>query len=102
MKVVEGILMLKDINLSYADSSYFKVNLIPTYSTAISSTLEFTGIIDGTVSATMNKITPYSSTFLIPVISRNNEIDIEIINDSYLPSCFLSLEWLGEFIIRGK
>ena len=102
MKVVEGILMLKDINLSYADSSYFKVNLIPAYSTAISSTLEFTGIIDGTVSATMNKITPYSSTFLIPVISRNNEIDIEIINDSYLPSCFLSLEWLGEFIIRGK
>lgn len=102
MKVAEGILMLKDINLSYADTSYFRVLLQPTYSTAIASTLEFTGIVDGTISATLNKITPYSSTFLIPVISKNNEIDIEIVNDSYLPSCFLSLEWLGEFIIRGK
>lgn len=102
MKVVEGILMLKDINLSYADTSYFRVLLQPTYSTAIASTLEFTGIVDGTISSTMNKITPYSSTFLIPIISKNNEIDIVIINDSYLPSGFLSLEWLGEFIIRGK
>ena len=102
MKVVEGILMLKDINLSYADTSYFRVLLQPTYSTAIASTLEFTGIVDGTISSTMNKITPYSSTFLIPVISKNNEIDIVIVNDSYLPSGFLSLEWLGEFIIRGK
>jgi hypothetical protein len=102
MRVVEGILMLKDINLSYADTSYFRVNLKPTYSTSITTTLEFTGIVDGTISATMNQITPYSSTFLIPVISKNNEIDIEVINDSYLPSCFLSLEWLGDFIIRGK
>lgn len=102
VKVVEGILMLKDINLSYADSNYFKVIVKPTYTTAITSTLEFTGIVNGTISASLNKITPYSSTFLIPVISNNEEIDIIIINDSYLPSCFLSLEWLGEFITRGK
>ena len=27
---------------------------------------------------------------------------IEVKNDSYLPSCFLSLEWLGDFIVRGQ
>lgn len=101
-KVKEGILMLRDINLSYAETGYFKINIIPKYTTQISSQFEFTGMICGTDTATLGKITISNGTFLLPIISKNEEIDIVITNDSYLPSCFLSLEWLGDFNIRGQ
>ena len=59
-------------------------------------------MICGTDTATLGKITISNGTFLLPIISKNEEIDIVISNDSYLPSCFLSLEWLGDFNIRGQ
>lgn len=100
-KVQEGILMLRDINLSYAETGYFKVAVIPKYTTQITSEFEFTGMISGTDGATLGKVTVSNGTFLIPIISKNEEITIQVKNDSYLPSCFLSLEWLGDFNIRG-
>ena len=101
-KVVEGTLMLRDINLCYADTGYFKVTVTPEYSTNITSEFVFTGKIVGMKSATIGEINVSSGTFLLPVIARNEEVSIEITNDSYLPSCFLSLEWLGDFIVRGQ
>lgn len=102
VKVVEGLLMLKDINLTYTDSGYFKANVIPKYSTQQTSTYEFTGVVLGTISATLGKLAPYSGTFLIPVMSKNEDVKIEIINDSHLPSTFSSLVWLGDLKIRGN
>ena len=99
-KVKEGILMLRDINLSYAETGYFKINVTPKYTTQIASQFEFTGMICGTDTATLGQITVSDGTFLLPVIAKDEEIDIVITNDSYLPSCFLSLEWLGDFNIR--
>jgi len=119
-KVVEGILMLRDINLSYADSGYFKVNVASHYTTTTTSDFqfgtfkqiseaegddydfEFTGITAGTVSATIGELNVSSGTFLIPVLYKNEEVDITIINDGYMPSCFLSMEWIGDFVIRGQ
>lgn len=101
-KVVEGTLMLRDINLCYADTGYFKVTVTPEYSTNITSEFVFTGKIVGMKSATIGEINVSNGTFLLPVIARNEEVSIEITNDSYLPSCFLSLEWLGDFIVRGQ
>lgn len=101
-KVQEGILMLRDINLSYADTGYFKITVTPKYTTQITSEFEFTGMIEGTDTATLGKLSVSTGTFLIPIISKNEEVSIKVTNDSYLPSCFLSLEWLGDFNIRGR
>lgn len=119
-KVVEGILMLRDINLTYADSGYFKVTVTPHFTTTIksdfdfgtfqkiteveteSSNFEFTGIIAGTINATIGEINVSSGTFLIPVIYKNEEVRITITNDGYMPSCFLALEWIGDFVVRGQ
>lgn len=101
-KVVEGTLMLRDINLCYADTGYFKIKVIPEYSTNITSEFEFTGKIVGMKSSTVGELNVSSGTFLLPVIARNEEVSIQVVNDSYLPSCFLSLEWLGDFIVRGQ
>jgi hypothetical protein len=59
-------------------------------------------MICGTDTATLGQLTVSDGTFLLPIIAKNEEIDIVITNDSYLPSCFLSLEWLGDFNIRGQ
>lgn len=102
LKVREGILMLRDINLTYAQTGYFKVNINSKYTTQINSSFKFTGIVCGRDTATLGKIPVESGTFLIPVISNNEDIEITIENDSYLPCCFLSLEWLGDFTYRGR
>ena len=94
--------MLRDINLAYANSGYFIVKVIPKYSTQMESGFKFTGKIGGLPSSTIGKTPVESGTFLIPIISRNEDITIMIINDSYLPSCYLSLEWIGDFVYRGK
>lgn len=101
-KVVEGTLMLRDINLCYADTGYFKVTVTPKYTTNITSEFEFTGKLTGMSSATIGTISVSSDTFLLPVIACNDEVTIEITNDSYLPSCFLSMEWLGDLNVRGQ
>ena len=32
---------------------------------------------------------------VIPVMSRNDRVTIDIINDSWMPSAFVSVEWFG-------
>jgi hypothetical protein len=101
-KVKEGILMLRDINIGYTNTGYFKIKVTPKYDTQITSEFEFTGKIIGMKSSTLEQIPVSDGTFLLPVISNNEDVEIEVTNNSYLPSCFLSLEWLGDFIIRGE
>jgi hypothetical protein len=101
-RVTEGILMLGDINLTYLDSSEFRVVTTPPYSSQQPSVYKFTGILTGTIAATLGQMTPHSGTFLIPVMANNEDIKIEIISDGYLPCNFVSLVWIGEFNIRGK
>lgn len=119
-KVVEGLLMLKDITLNYLDTGYFRVKTTPHYTTmhtseldtgtlrmtdeiyGESSSFEFTGVILATISATLGKISVSSGSFLFPVMAKNEDMDIEVINDSYLPSTFTSLVWIGDFNVRGQ
>ena len=101
-RVTEGVLMLGDINLTYLDSCEFRVITTPPYTSQTPSEYKFTGIITGTVAATLGKITPHSGTFLIPIMANNEDIKVEVISDGYLPCNFVSLVWIGEFNIRGK
>ena len=102
IKVVEGTLMLRDINLAYANSGHFIVKVVPKYTTQMESEFKFTGKLGGLPSAAIGKTPIESGTFLIPIISRNEDIAIIIENNSYLPSCYLSMEWIGDFIQRGR
>lgn len=102
LKVKEGTLMLRDINFTYIDTGYFRIEVVPKYNTNISSVFEFTGKISGMKSASINQLNVSSGTFLLPVIAVNEEVTIKVINDGYMPSCFLSLEWLGDYNVRGR
>lgn len=102
-KVQEGILMLRDISLTYNNTGFFKVLVQQKYTSSITSEFVFSGVILGTETSQLNKMPVSDGVFLIPVIARNEDIDtIKIINDSHLPSCFTTLDWLGDFVIRGR
>lgn len=101
-QTVEGILMLKDLELAYSDSGYFDVAVEPLYTVQEPSHYICTCTALGTDSAITGKISINSDLFLIPVLAKNDEVNIKITNDSYLPSTFNSITWLGELNIRGK
>lgn len=101
-QTIEGILMLKDLELVYSNSGYFDVKLEPLYTVQAPSHFICTCIDLGTNSAVLGKVNIDSGTFLIPVLAKNDEIIISMTNNSYLPSTFSSITWLGELNIRGK
>lgn len=101
-QTIEGVLMLKDLELSYTDSGYFNVQIQPLYISQNPSSYPCTCTNLGTNSAILGQISINSGIFIIPVMAKNDEIEILIKNDTYLPSTFSSLTWLGELNIRGK
>lgn len=100
---VDGLLMLKDIELSYIDSGGFEVhtNQLYTDEDASVSVCDCTCTTLGTNSATLGKTNIESGVFIIPVMAKNDEVQISVHNNSYLPSTFHSLTWLGDLYIRG-
>ena len=101
-QTVEGVLMLKDLELAYADSGYFDIQVQPLYIAQDPSHYTCTCTTLGTNSAELGKISIDSGLFLIPILAKNDEVVVSITNDSYLPSTFSSITWLGELNIRGK
>jgi len=77
--------------LSYADSAYFKVNVTPDNQTASSYVMTGNYLSDG--GALIGEITPISGQFEFPLLGKNDELTIEIENDSPLPSRFLKTTW---------
>ena len=101
-QTVEGVLMLKDLELAYADSGYFDIAVQPLYIAQEASHYTCTCTDLGTNSAVLGRISIDSGLFLIPVLAKNDEVIVSMTNDSYLPSTFSSITWLGELNIRGK
>jgi len=98
--ITNGKLKLRRFFLDYTDTGYFRVEVQPkardTYS------YPFTGKTLGTSSATLGVPSLGSGTFAFPVLTSNDGVRIEIINDSYLPSTFQSAGWDAEFVTFGR
>lgn len=101
-QTIEGLLMLKDLELAYSNSGYFDIQVEPLYTVQNPSHYICTCTDLGTNSAILGKVSIDSGVFLIPVLAKNEEVNISITNASYLPSTFSSITWLGELNIRGK
>ena len=113
LQTIEGLLMLKDIELAYTNTGYFKVDARHLYFTdekldgiRKQNSTEYaygcTSTSLGTPSAMIGEISIETGVFLFPVLAKNEEVEIIISNDSYLPSIFSSLHWLGDLNIRGQ
>lgn len=96
----EGRIQLRKMSLAYAATGYFRAEVTPygrpTYSYV------FSGRIVGSGRNPLGDISVEDGTFRFPVMSKNDQVIIELANDTFLPSYFLSAEWEAFFAIRSK
>ena len=92
-----GRLQLKHIGLIFGDTGYFEVTVAPKART--SGVYKFTGQILGSSSFVLGTPSLDSGDLKVPIQCRNQDVTIDIQNNTYLPCNFLSAEWTGIFSI---
>lgn len=111
MQTIEGLLMLKDVELVYTNTGgfqvdarhlYFADDIVENKQNSTVYSYGCTSINLGTFSAMIGKAPIESGTFLFPVLAKNEEVEIVVSNDTYFPSIFSSLHWLGDLNVRGQ
>lgn len=100
MTVGEGRIQLRKVTLLYNDSGYFRVEVTPfrrdTY------TYIFSGRVVGSGKNLIGRVAVEQGKFTFPVAAKNDQVTIELVNDSYLPCFFLSAEWEAFYTIRSR
>ena len=100
MAISEGRLQLRKAALQYNNTGFFIVTVTPfrrdTY------TYTFSGRVVGSAKNLLGKVSLESGQFTFPIAAKNDLVEIEIINDTFLPSFFLSAEWEAFYSIRSK
>ena len=97
---LDGSLQLFDIWFNYARTGYFRVEVTPLYQDT--SVYVFNGKTIGTPSTTLNQTPIVDGEFPVAVLCRSKEVEIRVVNDSYLPSNFISALWNGDYSHTGN
>lgn len=98
--IADGRLQLKTMTLIYDESAGFTVEVTPLYRDT--NVHKYTGRTIGDGENIIGQIAPDSGEFSFVVMSKNDQVTIDIINDTFLPSRFLSAEWTGDLTLRNK
>ena len=98
--VTIGRLQIKNWNLVYNDSGFFKTNVTPDKRTT--STKVFTGRNLGSQNNVIGTVSIDSGTFSFPVLAKSTDITIELESESFLPCVFQSAEWEGFYVLRSR
>ncbi|TCV62306.1 phage tail protein [Neorhizobium sp. S3-V5DH] len=98
--ITEGRLQLIKLMLQYSKSTFIRVDVTPLGRST--RTYIHNGRLMGDPENKVDVATLRDGTFGVPILAQNNRVDIEIINDSYLPSSVLSAEWTGEYVQRTR
>ncbi|WP_299316647.1 hypothetical protein [uncultured Halomonas sp.] len=96
----EGRLQLRKIAFNYADTGFFDVLVKPhnrnTYK------YRYAGKVLGTETAIIGQPSFDTGRFIVPVMSRNMDTQITLINDSPIPCSILSADWEGFYVKRSQ
>lgn len=95
--VTTNNLQLRNFNIVYNDTAYFKVENAPVARPALIR--EFNGRIIGGLSNLLGQANLDEGTYRVPVMTSSKHANITITSDSYLPCVFQSAEWEG-FLTR--
>lgn len=98
--VTEGRLQLVNLLIQYSDSAYFTVEVTPMGRQP--RVYKNTGRIMGDPSNKADTIPLNSGTYKVPILSKNDRVTIDIVNNSYLPSSLLSAEWVGKYDQKSR
>lgn len=96
----EGRLQLRKIAFNYADTGFFDVWVKPHNRNIYK--YRYTGKVLGAETAIIGQPSFDTGRFLVPVMSRNIDTQITIINDSPIPCSILSADWEGFYVKRSQ
>lgn len=96
----EGRLQLLQLMIQYSNSAYFRVEITPL--SRETRTYFSSGRLMGDPANRVDTINLSDGSFKVPVLSKNDRVKIEIVNDSYLPSCLLSAEWVANYVQKSQ
>ena len=96
----EGRLQLRKIAFNYADTGFFDVWVKPHNRNIYK--YRYTGKVLGAETAIIGRPSFDTGRFIVPIMSRNIDTQITIINDSPIPCSILSADWEGFYVKRSQ
>ena len=99
-EVIGGRLQLHHFYIKFEDTGFFKVEVTP--ENRDTSIHKFTGNLLGAASSTIGAINLETGTFKVPIMSRADRVNIDIKNNTFLPTKLSSAEYEAMFHIRSR
>ena len=97
---VAGRLQIHHFYIKYEDAGFFIVEVTP--ENRDTSTHKFTGRSLGSGSTTIGQIILDTGRFKVPIMSKSDQVSIDIKNNTFLPTRLASAEYEGTFHIRSR
>lgn len=98
--ISEGRLQLLYLAIEYSRAGYFEVHT-ETVGRAPNVRV-FTGNTLASSDSTVGDNTLSTGRIKVPIFSRNTQVKIKIVTDSFLPAYFMSAEWEGRYTTRSR
>jgi hypothetical protein len=96
-----GRFQLRNMSLLYSSSSYFRAQVTNKFNNTQYS-YQFTGNILGTGLGIIGDVPVVDGTFKFPIYGKNDEMRIELVNDTHMPSFFLGAEYESSYDTRAQ
>jgi hypothetical protein len=101
-----GRLQIRNMNVVYNDTGYFKAEVRPNGSfnqnNRKSFATQFSGRVVGSITNLLNVPAISKGTFRITVMANSENLEVELSSDSYMPCAFQSAEWEGYYNVRSQ
>jgi len=99
-EVISGRLQLHHFYIKFEDTGFFKVEVTP--ENRDTSTHKFTGKFIGGISSTIGSVNLETGSFKVPIMSRADRVNIDVKNDTFLPTKLASAEYEAMFHMRSR
>jgi hypothetical protein len=96
-----GRFQLRSMSLLYSSSSYFRAQVTNKFNNTQYS-YQFTGNILGTGLGIIGNVPVVDGTFKFPIYGKNDEMQVELVNDTHMPSFFLGAEYESSYDTRAQ